>query len=199
MTHVPPLRSGARRERRERRGRRWPSVIASPSVSTESPQDKSDKPPALDEIVESLSKASSQLSKVKLPGGVVGKVTLAIMVFVVAAATMAWSVRNVWVTGVALGLSFIAFVLVSFRLIRFAERHPQAALMEGAEFLMHEHIQLRTKSRVALSPGDATTDPPNLPALPSRDTVDLPDDKGDDAKALDAASAPRVLPKTEAS
>ncbi len=91
-------------------------------------------------------KAIDGLSKVKLKGGVVGKVTLAVIVVSLAIALTAWSVHNVWITGAALGAIFVIAFTMLWRLISFADRHPQAALLEGAEFLVHEQIVHASKS-----------------------------------------------------
>jgi hypothetical protein len=50
-------------------------------------------------------------------------------------------------------------------LINFAEKHPQTALMEGAEFLIHEHIQqvgMKSRPQIETSPTDFTLEPKQL-------------------------------------
>ena len=87
------------------------------------------------------------LSKVKLKGGVVGKVTLTVMIVSLCLAVIAWSVQNIWISGAALALVFILAFAMLWRLINFADRHPQAAIMEGAEFLVHEQLRLGSKAQ----------------------------------------------------
>lgn len=85
-------------------------------------------------------KAFDGLAKVTLRGGVVGKITFAVSLVAFALATIAWSAKNVWISAGALGLiACIAFPLL-WRLINFADKNPQAALLEGAEFLVHEQM-----------------------------------------------------------
>lgn len=86
------------------------------------------------------------LSKVTLKGGVVGKVTFAVVFACLSMALIAWSVSNVWLSLMALFFVFILAFAMLWRLINFADRHPQAALLEGAEFLVHEQIIHATKS-----------------------------------------------------
>ena len=87
----------------------------------------------------------SGLSRVTLRGGVVGKVTFAVSLVSIALAAIAWSASNIWISGVALAMIFSLTFVMLWRLINFADRHPQAALLEGAEFLIHEQIVHATK------------------------------------------------------
>jgi hypothetical protein len=47
-----------------------------------------------------------------------------------------------------------------WRLISFAERHPQAALFEGAEFLAHEQMIMGMKSTPVLPEPTSVSQPP---------------------------------------
>src|SRR5215471_12681541 len=90
------------------------------------------------------------ISKIKLRGGVVGKVTIAVMVVSLALAGISWTVHNIWISLLALVLVFaLAFTLL-WRLITFADRNPQAALFEGAEFLVHEQLRFGTKAEPSM-------------------------------------------------
>lgn len=90
------------------------------------------------------------LSKVNLRGGVVGKVTIAVIAVCLAITLVAWSVHNVWLSASALVAIFVLAFTMLWRLINFADRHPQAALFEGAEFLAHEQILNGTKEHPIL-------------------------------------------------
>jgi hypothetical protein len=85
------------------------------------------------------------VSKIRLPGGMVGKVCTVLIVVAVAIAAIAWSVKVVWVSVLALVLLFLLCFVMLWRVISFADRNPQAAILEGAEFLMHEQMMLGTK------------------------------------------------------
>jgi hypothetical protein len=80
------------------------------------------------------------LAKVKLPGGVVGKVTLALIIICVVIGAVALKAANVWIEAGALGMIFVMAFVILWKLISFADRNPQAALLEGAEFLVHQQI-----------------------------------------------------------
>ena len=85
-------------------------------------------------------------SKITLPGGVVGKVCKVLIVLAIVFAAIAWSVKVVWVSAAALFLLSAIVSVMLWRLISFAQSNPQAAILEGAEFLMHEQLQLGTKA-----------------------------------------------------
>ncbi len=80
------------------------------------------------------------VSKVKLPGGVVGKVCKVLIIVAVCMAVIAWSVKIVWVSLLSIVFMFILTFFMLWRLINFADRNPKAALLEGAEFLLHEQL-----------------------------------------------------------
>ncbi len=86
------------------------------------------------------------LSRVILRGGVVGKVTFAVTLVSFIMALIAWTVSNIWLSAATIFLVFIFAISMFWRLINFADRHPQAALLEGAEFLIHEQIVHTSKS-----------------------------------------------------
>ena len=94
--------------------------------------------------------AISGLSRVTLRGGVVGKVTFAVSLVSIALTAIAWSVSNIWLSAAALLMVFTLTFVMLWRLINFADRHPQAALLEGAEFLVHEQIVHATKTLPAI-------------------------------------------------
>jgi hypothetical protein len=90
------------------------------------------------------------LTKVTLKGGVVGKVTFAVVLISVAIAAIAWSIQNLWISAAALVMIFTLAFTMLWRLINFADRNPQAALLEGAEFLIHAQLVHSTKGHPTL-------------------------------------------------
>ena len=113
--------------------------------------------------------AMQGISKVNLRGGVVGKVAVTVIAVCLAISIVAWSVHNIWISASALiAISVISFTML-WRLISFADRHPQAALLEGAEFLVHEQLVQGTKNDPVFSiePADRTQ-----PKLPQGHSVD---------------------------
>lgn len=124
------------------------------------------------------------LSKVTLRGGVVGKVTFAVVLVSVALGAIAWSVSNIWLSATALIMVFtLAFVML-WRLINFADRNPQAALLEGAEFLVHQQIVHATKALPSLplpqlepvqpEPIEGPSADSKLAQMPDQDQAALP-------------------------
>ena len=91
-------------------------------------------------------RALEGLSKITLKGGVVAKVTFAVVAVSLALTMIAWSVANIWLSAAALFFVFTLSFTMLWRLVSFADRHPQAALLEGAEFLVHEQIVHSSKS-----------------------------------------------------
>jgi hypothetical protein len=98
------------------------------------------------------------ISKVHLHGGVAGKVSVSLIVACLSITGIAWSVRNIWVTGAALLFIFILVFTMLWRLISFADRHPQAAILDGAEFVLHQQIIQGTKEnpKMIIDPRDRT-------------------------------------------
>lgn len=85
-------------------------------------------------------------SKVKLKGGVVGKVSVVLIIAALSMAAISWSVKIPWISVLALILIFLLCFVMIWRLISFADKNPQAALLEGAEFLVHEKLLLGSKN-----------------------------------------------------
>ena len=126
-------------------------------------------------------------SKITLPGGVVGKVCKVLIVIAFAFAAIAWSVKVVWVSVTGLAMLFLLCFVILWRLVSFADRNPQAAILEGAEFLMHEQLRLGTKASPELpaaaqefvqeTPVVLTPQEQETLEQPDQDTPQLPDHK----------------------
>jgi hypothetical protein len=116
----------------------------------------------------------ANVSKVKLKGGVVGKVSVVLIVVSLSMAVIAWSVKVPWISAAALGAVFVLSLTMLWRLISFADKNPQAALLEGAEFLRHEELKLGMKGQPQLPPGDDAEAAPLAIAL-GDPSVALPD------------------------
>jgi hypothetical protein len=120
----------------------------------------------VDQLATVAARSSNTIQKIKIPGGMVGKICGVLMITAISAAAMVVATRNIWVALIAIVLLFAVVLILGLKLIDFAKTNPQAALMEGAEFLLHEQITLGTKSRpIILDNADNLTEPP--PALPA--------------------------------
>lgn len=98
-----------------------------------------------------LDKIMQSVSKIKLKGGTVGKICYVLIFIALFMTTIALIMRNIWVSFMALSLMFILVFTFLWRLISFANQNPQAALMEGAELLIHEQIKMGTKNQPTFS------------------------------------------------
>jgi hypothetical protein len=98
-----------------------------------------------------LDKVLQKVSSIKLPGGVVGKVCAVLIVVSVCILGIAVVAKNDWViVGGILAIFVLAFVML-WRLINFADKNPQAALLEGAEFLLHTQMVLGSKTNPVIT------------------------------------------------
>ena len=137
----------------------------------------------------SFDKAIEGLTKVTLRGGVVGKVTFAVVFTSLSIALIAWSVKNIWISAAALAAVFLLALSLLWRLINFADRNPQAALLEGAEFIVHEQIVHASKSQHRLTaeeikpiqpePIEGESANPAIALIPDQETTDQQKIEGD--------------------
>jgi hypothetical protein len=103
-----------------------------------------------------------KLSKVRLRGGVVGKIATVLVMACPSIAAVAWAAHNVWISLICVLLLFALCFPLLWRLVTFAERNPYAALFEGAELLAHERLRLGTKETPIL-PSTPPRPPDNVP------------------------------------
>ena len=124
-----------------------------------------------------LQKIIHNVSKIKLPGGVVGKICKVLIIVAFSMAAIAWSVKLVWVSVLALSFIFFLCFIMLWRLITFADRNPQAALLEGAEFLVHEQLKLGMKGtpKLSVSPKDLIEAIPSNPNKKEQVEAQQPD------------------------
>jgi hypothetical protein len=133
----------------------------------------------VDQLATVAARSSNTIQKIKIPGGMVGKISGVLMITAIAVAAMVVSTRNIWVALVAIVLLLAVVLVLGLKLIDFANTNPQAALMEGAEFLLHEQITLGTKSHPVIpdNPANRTEPPPALPAPDNGIGTDPTDEK----------------------
>lgn len=128
-------------------------------------------------IEEFLKQSTEGASKVKLPGGIVGKISYILMAALGAIAVIGFSTKSEIFGFIALGVIPIIVLLPVWWLIRFAEKRPEVAILEGAEFLVYHQIELAQKG-VGILP-DAPPEPPEgterLPSPQDIEVAMLPD------------------------
>jgi hypothetical protein len=113
-----------------------------------------------------IGKMINSVSKVTLKGGIFAKTCTVLIIVSLSFFGISYFAKNIWISAAAIGLIFILTFIILMRLINFANKNPQAAILEGAEFLVHEHIQLAAKGI------------PNLPDSLSLLTHDRPSQIG---------------------
>ena len=115
-----------------------------------------------------LESVLEKVSKVKLSGGVVGKVCTTLIIVALSTAVICWSVGQVWVAILALVLLFLLSFVMLWRVISFADKNPQAALLEGAEFLVHQQLAYGSKENPEVDVSDQPRlTEPQIEELPS--------------------------------
>ena len=124
-----------------------------------------------------LDSVLQHVSQVRLKGGMVGKICQVLIFVAVAAALISWSVPVVWVAFASLLLLFGLCSMVLWRLLNLAEKNPQAALMEGAEYLIHEQMMIGTKDTplIPVSPVDVTESAPVILGKDEIKQINQPD------------------------
>lgn len=111
-----------------------------------------------------IGKLVKNVSQIKLKGGVFEKASIVIIVVSVCISVISVSSGDIWVNCGAIALIFIFSFSMLWRLINFANKNPHAALLEGAEFLVHQQIQLAAKGVG------------KFPQIPNRNTEETPTD-----------------------
>ena len=124
-----------------------------------------------------------RVSKIRIRGGVVGKVSIVLISACAAFAAIAIASGNLWVCAGLGALLFVLILVLGIRILNFADRNPTAALYEGAELLVHERLKLAMKGGLPFTPDttDLITDPQSPPLLIPADEAQQPDNAAPDA------------------
>lgn len=92
-------------------------------------------------------KVLDNLRTIKLTGGIFGKTSL-VLIFLILSATFVSSKVEVWWVPLVLMLPAMGIVVyILKRCLDFEELNPQAAIMDGAELLVHERITHERKGQ----------------------------------------------------
>jgi hypothetical protein len=123
-----------------------------------------------------FSKLIKNVTKVKLGGGIFGKTCTVLIVIAVTFMGISLIAKNLWVCVLAISLvSLMAFILL-WRLINFANKNPQAVILEGAEFLVHQQIELAAKGIPSLpTPININQAIPVSVTEETREQINMPD------------------------
>jgi hypothetical protein len=142
-------------------------------MNDESPNDLSKLGPfgaSWDKLVQSV-------SRIRLRGGAVGKLSSVLVVVAVAVAAIVYSVRDPWIAGIGLAGLFSLVYTLGNRMLAFAEKNPYAAMLEGADLLLHQQLQIGMKQGefFPVDPNSLTMEP-GVPVIPlDPDELNKPD------------------------
>lgn len=128
-----------------------------------------------------ISKALERLKSVNLKGGIFGKTTTLLIVLCICVSAVCISTK-VWWIALVLMVPLMGMVFYALkRCFDFAQTNPQAAIMEGAELLVHERLLFGQKNQEGDPLLEATVVDHEVPALP-------------DAELAQPDEAPQELP-----
>ena len=127
-----------------------------------------------------LEKGLETIKSIRLTGGIFGRTILLLVVLCVAMTAVSIKVDSWWFSLTFMVLMFGLTTYVLKRCLDFAERNPQAAIMESADFLVHEKIVHGMKGerdvlpfagridhpQPLLNSSEVNQDDPPLPQLP---------------------------------
>jgi hypothetical protein len=101
----------------------------------------------------------------KFGSGVLGKSSIAVGIFMLCGAIALWRLKSDWLILCVIGILAIILLIWLFSVMRFAHKHPEAALLEGAEWTGWQKFQAAAKGYLPSSketepsPAPGTSDP----------------------------------------
>jgi hypothetical protein len=107
-------------------------------------------PPNVKQILEAVGVSESSLDRVRLAQGVVGKSSYVAASALLALLVVAYSLRDsgyLLVVGILIVLLFVVYFA---GVLWFANRHPDMALLEGAELVKWRQIEMAAKGQPSL-------------------------------------------------
>ena len=125
-----------------------------------------------------LDSMAQSVSKLTLKGGLAGKICHVLIYVALAMAVIAWSVQMVAIAIIALTMIFCLTFVMLWRLINLADKNPQSALMEGAEFLLHEQMMVGTKNhpQILVTDGEIVESAPLQLSPEEKRALDKPEE-----------------------
>ena len=128
-----------------------------------------------------FSKLLEHSLKIKFPNGFVGKIIKTFTILLICLTVIALFFRNIKFAIGIVGVAIVVFLIIFFSLLKFISKNPQAALLEGTEFIMHEQMEYATKNggrivydKTKLSietPIKITTDLTKIAQLPDKENL----------------------------
>jgi hypothetical protein len=127
----------------------------------------------LGELLKDVGVSQESLESVRLGRGVVGKATFALISIAALLGVVASRLSTGWMLLAVAALGVAVFVVYLFRILSFAEEHPDLALLEGAELVKWKQIDVAAKGVGTLPSGPPIEAPKSVPLLESK--ADEPD------------------------
>ncbi len=120
-------------------------------------------------------------SKVTFKGGLASKICKILMCLIICFTIIVCAIKDIKLTWCIVIILSLIFVYVIWRLFKFADSNPQAALMDGTEFLMHERlIGSKNSQLISLDQTDSQLSGEIIPEiLENNETINLPDSNDD--------------------
>lgn len=120
------------------------------------------------------------IAKIKLPSGTAGKVCMMVITVAIAFAAIVIAVRNPWIALVALVLLSALALVLGLKVIDFADRHPDAAILEGKHLIDYAQVERAkyTESRI-VEPSDKVEKRPIQLTQDERRLLAQPEEEGD--------------------
>lgn len=107
----------------------------------------------LEEVLKTVGVAAESMGKIRL-GGVVGKTSTAVIALFGVFAIVAWKMSDPLVIGLVAAVIFLVYFA---GVMAFALKNPGAALLEGAELVQWQQVEMAAKG---------IGSPPSAPAVP---------------------------------
>lgn len=127
----------------------------------------------------SLERLMKSASRIRLPGGVIQKLSTVLIVTALSMGAICWNVAASawWVPLFAIIVLGLLIYSLGSRMLSFAESNPYHAMLEGADLLVHQQLEFQMKGKTPLpfDPIAATSDPRRNPVLIEQDAIDTPD------------------------
>jgi len=123
----------------------------------------------------------SSASKIKLTGGLVGRLCLAVLIICATIGGVAVTSPVWWVAPCAIVLIFVFALLIFWRVLNFAHKNPYVAILDGAELLKYEELTYRSKNEQEFGTDiELQADAYSIPLLKQQElanTAETPDEE----------------------
>ncbi len=117
------------------------------------------------ELLKLVGLSRESLERVKLGRGVVGKTTWALLSIIALLAIVASRVSVDWMLLLISGAGIVLFIVYLFKVLAFADKHPDLALLEGAELVKWRQMDVAAKGAGTLPSGPLVQPPPLLESI----------------------------------